>query len=240
MVARFPLYCGARESQAGHDILSMLSRRWPCTRHVRVQGASGRTLAVDSNNPRKMRKSSAPICFILIFAKLPNGQKQSAKSCTCAINSPSICEVAVRGYEEGGPKAEPKGPDERVQWSRPQIASRSPLCVSPGCCAEDGAGDAAGRRRPHVFGAVCREGKQPTSLSAEGGCVLSGMCVSGGTQCTISAIKLRTMSSLRVRSEGGCRRKKGAKRRASVMLYYNTETEGNLVSRGGPDPCSFQ
>ena len=169
-------------------------------------------------------------------AKWPKAVCQKLHLC----NSPSICEVAVRGYEEGGPKAEPKGPDERVQWSRPQIASRSPLCVSPGCCAEDGAGDAAGRRRPHVFGAVCREGKQPTSLSAEGGCVLSGMCVSGGTQCTISAIKLRTMSSLRVRSEGGCRRKKGAKRRASVMLYYNTETEGNLVSRGGPDPCSFQ
>ena len=169
-------------------------------------------------------------------AKWPKAVCQKLHLC----NSPSICEVALRGYEEGGPKAEPKGPDERVQWSRPQIASRSPLCVSPGCCAEDGAGDAAGRRRPHVFGAVCREGKQPTSLSAEGSCVLSGMCVSGGTQCTISAIKLRTMSSLRVRSEGGCRRKKGAKRRASVMLYYNTETEGNLVSRGGPDPCSFQ
>jgi hypothetical protein len=169
-------------------------------------------------------------------AKWPKAVCQKLHLC----NSPSICEVALRGYEEGGPKAELKGPDERVQWRRPQIASRSPLCVSPGCCAEDGAGDAAGRRRPHVFGAVCREGKQPTSLSAEGSCVLSGMCVSGGTQCTISAIKLRTMSSLRVRSEGGCRRKKGAKRRASVMLYYNTETEGNLVSRGGPDPCSFQ
>ena len=169
-------------------------------------------------------------------AKWPKAVCQKLHLC----NSPSICEVALRGYEEGGPKAEPKGPDERVQWRKHQIASRSPLCVSPGCCAEDGAGDAAGRRRPHVFGAVCREGKQPTSLSAEGSCVLSGMCVSGGTQCTISAIKLRTMSSLRVRSEGGCRRKKGAKRRASVMLYYNTETEGNLVSRGGPDPCSFQ
>ena len=204
-----------------------------CARHIWENVGRGQQQPSENAEIKRSHLFYFDFCKV---AKWPKAVCQKLHLC----NSPSICEVALRGYEEGGPKAEPKGPDERVQWRRPQIASRSPLCVSPGCCAEDGAGDAAGRRRPHVFGAVCRVGKQPTSLSAEGSCVLSGMCVSGGTQCTISAIKLRTMSSLRVRSEGGCRRKKGAKRRASVMLYYNTETEGNLVSRGGPDPCSFQ
>ena len=140
-----------------------------------------------------------------------------------------IAKCPVRGYEEGGPKAEPKGPDERVQWRKHQIASRSPLCVSPRCCAEDGAGDAAGCRRPHVLGAVCGAGKQPNSLSAEGDCVLSSLCVSDGTQCAIPATRLSTVSSLRVRSEVGSKRAK-RKRRASVNVRRNAEGKGEKPS----------
>jgi hypothetical protein len=76
LVARLPRI---RESQAGHDKISMLSCRRSCTRHVRVQGASGRTLAVDSNNPRKLREINAPICLFLTFALVGKWQKQSAK-----------------------------------------------------------------------------------------------------------------------------------------------------------------
>jgi hypothetical protein len=81
----------------------------------------------------------------------------------CRISVPS-CQ-ALREHERGRPKFEPAGSDERVEWRRHQIASRSSLCVSSRRRTEDGSGDAAGSRRPHVLGAVRRKGKQPPSLS---------------------------------------------------------------------------
>lgn len=81
----------------------------------------------------------------------------------CRISVPS-CQ-ALREHERGRQKVEPAGSDERVEWRRHQIASRSSLCVSSRRRTEDGSGDAAGSRRPHVLGAVRRKGKQPPSLS---------------------------------------------------------------------------